>query len=171
MSMGAKIVIAKLACIAAALLAVGFNSVRTLAAEPVVITTVSGTVLDENSRNPIGNAAVTFVNDSNTISIASTKDGTFNVTLPAGSYRLTVLAKGFEIVTRNAVSIGSEPVNIQISLVISGSLKTIANVSVKRQTQINVTPAAINTMTSEAIQAQGSIGLSRALSEIPGVQI
>src|SRR5581483_1943486 len=132
---------------------------------------VTGTVTDGGSKHPIANAAITFTSGSEKTAAQTASDGTFTVTLPAGSYRLTVHAKGFDAVTREGVAVGDLPLNVQVTLYVSGELKTIASVNVSTGSAINVTPAAINSITSQQIAAQGSIGLSRVLSEIPGVQI
>src|SRR5581483_7914334 len=150
---------------------IGFHCVR--ADEPIAITTVTGTVTDDTSKHPVAHAEILFSNttDSEKATTESASDGTFTVTLPVGTYQLTVRARGFETATREGVVISDQPVSVQIGLVVSGNLKTIASVTVRTQSIINVTPAAINTMTAQQIEAQGSIGLSRVLSEIPGVQI
>jgi len=142
---------------------------RARAVEPI-ITTVTGTVADANSK-PIAHASVTFVSSSEKTTTQSGSDGTFSVALPAGTYRLVVHAKGYDSATRDAVTVSDLPINLQISLNVTGELKTIASVLVRTESGINITPAAVNSVTSQQIAAQGSIGLSRVLSEIPGVQI
>src|SRR5581483_10132341 len=139
------------------------------AAEPI-LTTVTGSITDGSAR-AIENATITFANNLNKVEIKSANTGAFIVTLPAGTYRLTVRAKGYDDATRGVVTIGDLPLNVQVTMYAVGGLKTIASVSVKTIGDINATPAAINSISSQQITAQGSIGLSRVLSEIPGVQI
>src|SRR5581483_7686775 len=101
------------------------------AAEPVAITTVAGSITDGGSKHPIANASITFVNASEKVIAESGSDGTFSVALPTGTYRLTVHAKGFDEATRDVVTVGDLPLSVQITLYVTGDLKTIASVSVK----------------------------------------
>src|SRR5581483_5082127 len=139
--------------------------------EPV-LETVSGSVMDGTATHPIAHATVTFVNASEKESTESANDGTFSVTLPAGTYHLVVSAKGYEAAQRDAIIVGDQAVNVQITLYTSGDLKTIASVTVGAPASaINVTPASVSQLTSSQIIAQGSVGIARVLAEIPGVQV
>src|SRR5581483_8355516 len=163
----------KLTLITAAILGIGMltGAGSAKANTVLALTTVTGTVTDGSSGHPVPNAEVTFTSVSGKIATRSGADGRFSITLPAGMYHLAIQAKGFSSATREAFTVSDQPIVIQIALSASGNLKTIANVSVGTQSAINVTPASINSVTSQQIAAQGSIGLSRVLSEIPGVQI
>ena len=147
-------------------------SIRSAPADtPITLTTVTGSVTNGDSAPPVANAEITFTDGPEKAVVQSASDGSFSITLRPGIYRLTVQAKGFDVATRQAITISDQPIVIKIALVASGDLKTIASVSVRTQSAINLTPAAINSLTAQQIAAQGSIGLSRVLSEIPGVQI
>src|SRR5581483_1486743 len=114
----------------------GFCKVR--AEEPAIITTVTGTVIDAASQHPVTHAQITFTMASEKTVTESATDGTFSVTLPVGTYELTVHAKGYNVAKRENLVVADQPVGIQVALSIVGGLKTIASVSVRTESAINV---------------------------------
>ena len=134
------------------------------------IATVTGTV-EQSDGSPVKNATVQLIGSS-IFTAQSDASGSFVfLSVPDGNYRVVVNAKGLGQATRERILVAGE-VHVTVRYEPGGAgLKTIASVSVRTLSSINVTPAAINSVTAQQIAAQGSIGLSRVLSEIPGVQI
>src|SRR5581483_771726 len=125
-------------------------SIRSAPADtPITLTTVTGSVTNGDSAPPVANAEITFTDGPEKAVVQSASDGSFSITLRPGIYRLTVQAKGFDVATRQAITISDQPIVIKIALVASGDLKTIASVSVRTQSAINLTPAAINSLTAQ----------------------
>src|SRR5581483_1862766 len=94
--------------------AVSSSACATYASESMAIATITGTVSDATSSRPIANAEVSFINNSEKMLVKSASDGTFSLTLPAGTYRLIVHIKGYDDVTREIVTVNDLPVNIQV---------------------------------------------------------
>src|SRR5581483_9058141 len=139
--------------------------------EPL-LETIIGTVSNGVTQQPIPHAVITFSSGSEKTTIESGNDGGFTVVLPSGTYHVAVSANGFDIAKRDGLVVAGQTAKMQIALYANGKLKTIANVSAgASNSEINVTPAAINSISSNQILAQGSIGIARVLAEIPGVQV
>src|SRR5581483_2512383 len=102
-------------------------------APAAVLATITGKIVDGDSSRPIPNAQITFVTSAENVRTQSVGDGTCSATLAAGTYKLSVQAKGFGSAIRDSVVISDEPLNVQVALFSGGSLKIIANVSVRTQ--------------------------------------
>jgi outer membrane receptor protein involved in Fe transport len=142
---------------------------------PAVATpALSGVVSSE--RGPITSAVVKIAGPT-TRTYTTAPDGAFRFdTLPAGTYRLTVTASGFEPPPPTTVTIvAGTPVTLTVALFTAtlNSLRTIASTtSAGRGTvTINRSGSAQETLTSEDFLERGDAQVQNELEELPGVEL
>jgi len=70
--------------------------------------TISGTVTDSSTGNPIAGATVT----ANGISVSTGADGTYTIEVPPGTYNVTVSADGYKDSSKTNIAVGAEEAKI-----------------------------------------------------------
>jgi len=144
------------------------QSVSTPAAGAVV----GGTIRDAN-QNPIANAVVTLRGPR---SYSARTDGTGTFALPEvdpGVYSITVSANGYatQTITDYAVT-GGQTLRVDVGLAAQSltSLQTIGRTTSRagRRGNLNVTPAAQQSVTAQVFGEQGQHQIMQVLDELPG---
>jgi outer membrane receptor for ferrienterochelin and colicin len=130
----------------------------------------------ETERGPLGGATVTIAGPA-TRSFTTLADGAFAfVGIPAGTYRVTARAPGYQSSPALAVTTGSTtPQTLTISLATASlsSLRTIGSVTAvgRGSTAINTSGAAESTLTSQDFIDRGEAQVTDMLEELPGVEL
>jgi len=70
--------------------------------------TISGTVTDSSTGNPIAGATVT----ANGISVSTGADGTYTIEVPPGTYNVTVSMNGYKDSSKTDITVGAEEAKI-----------------------------------------------------------
>ncbi len=135
---------------------------------------LSGIVSSE--RGPITSAVVKIVGPI-TRTYTTAPDGAFRFDpLPAGTYRLTVSAQGFEAPPPTSITIVAgtpQTLTVTLSTATLSSLRTIGSVTAKGRgtVTINRSGAAESTLTTEDFLERGDAQVQNELEELPGVEL
>jgi outer membrane receptor protein involved in Fe transport len=143
-------------------------------ASPAATSTISGTILDASTNQPIGGVAVTAEGGGSRFGATTASDGTFSVVVPPGFYDVDANKGGFQSaqVTGVAVALGTvSSVKISLAEANSNSLRTITRVSVSRANALNTSTSDISTLGVAQIQQRDLPNLSDVVAELPGVTL
>jgi outer membrane receptor protein involved in Fe transport len=144
-----------------------------LAASPVSGPAIVGTVRSE--RGPIAGATVSLTGPTK-LQAATTASGAFAfVAIPAGTYRLSVSAGGYDPVKDTIVTTDArtpQTLSVVLTEASLGSLRVIGStVTAGRSTTINRSGAAQSTLTSQDFLDRGDAQVQNLLEELPGVEL
>jgi len=134
--------------------------------------TVSGVVTDTSSA-PIAGALISLTGPQKTSTTSGT-DGTFSLTVAAGTYTITVKKSGFEAQTQGSVLVvagQTNSVNVSLAPETMTSLQVIGHVSTSSggRGSINTSPASTAVISQQAMQDQGIQQVMQILDETPGI--
>jgi outer membrane receptor protein involved in Fe transport len=138
------------------------------AAQAPAAPTLSGRVTDPSGKPLKAHVTATGARTSKTFETGS--DGTFSVTLPAGSYSIEVAAPGFQTTqTDNIIVPATRPLVFALP---TATLQTIGRVVTSSSpTVINSTAAARTIISDQVFVDQGQTQVMNVLDEIPGVEV
>ncbi len=140
-------------------------------ASPAAATDIRGVVHGADG-NPVGGA---IVEARGPVSVSATTDanGSYDLHVPPGVYRVTVTMQGFQTATEPSLIVSGAGVisNVSLTPLAASRYQTIgrAQTTVERS-QFNTTPASVNTLVTQDFDDQGRPdNLGKMLDEIPGV--
>ncbi len=144
------------------------------AAQAVTGSTISGTVKDDAGR-PIPGVRVSL-NGPTRASATTGGDGTFSFTgLKSGTYLVTAERTAYATIntTISLAEGASQTATFTLENANQTTLREIGRVvtSRNRSTELNTTPAATNTITSQTYIERGQPQISNLLEELPGVEL
>lgn len=144
-------------------------------ASPVRTSSILGTVEDE-AGHPIASAKVSITGPVRQTTTTSAEGAFVFSGLSAGTYLVTTERIGYSIVTATiSVSDGaSQSVTFTLDVASQTTLRPIGRVAVARAgsgTQLNRTPASINTVDQQTYIDRAQSQVSNLLEELPGVEL
>ena len=144
--------------------------------------TIEGRVLDP-LKAPIAGARVTAVADGQAQGVGTTSDarGDFSLSLPAGTYTLTVQADGFTAAAQHIASPDSGPVSLDFVLEIAGFRDQvtvnapegyqipIVTTATKTPTLLRDVPQSVTVVTKTLVQDQLMMSIGDVVRYVPGM--
>lgn len=134
---------------------------------------ISGSVRDDAGRG-VGNVRIS-VAGATPASTTTSADGTFTFSgLAAGTYLITAERAGYATVssTITLATAGTQKVAFTLGTADQTTLRQIGRVVTSRSnTELNRTPAAVNTIDQQAYIQRGAPQVSNLLEELPGVEL
>jgi outer membrane receptor protein involved in Fe transport len=147
-------------------------STTTVAQAAAATSGLTGTASDETGA-PIVSARVHLRGPSSADTVTDAKGSFAFANVAAGVYTITLEKAGFETASESDLTLFSgETSNVVVTMHTATltSLRTIARVSATGRSTFNVTPAAVNIISSQQFSDQGQAQVGRVLNQIPGVQ-
>jgi catecholate siderophore receptor len=158
-------------------------SAQSPAPAPPQSASLHGTILDA-SRAPIARADVVVTSASGTVVSrgVSAPDGSFRVSLPAGDYTVTAVARGFDAASDHVVVEAGHAAAVSLQLTVAGvheSVSVAASASgyelpattsaMKTSTALRDTPQAITVVTRQLMDDQMMLSVADVVRYIPGI--
>ena len=150
------------------------NGIVAQAAAPAASASITGTVRDDASR-PVPGVRVSLTGPTRAATTTG-GDGAFSFpNLRAGTYLITAERTGYATLnSTTTVSDGtSQTANFTLERANATTLRQIGRVvtSVNRTTDLNTTPAATNTLSSQTYIDRAQPQIANLLEELPGVEL
>ncbi len=170
--------------VALSLLSLLATPARLTAAQAVTTSALTGQVTDP-SGSPIAGAVIIVASDGRPIGAAVVTDrrGAFQLTLPAGTYALTVTADGFREAARTVSIPLSRPQGLDFELALAGVRETVSvsaapaepvaviRSATKTPTPLLNVPQSVAVVTGRQIQDQLMMGMGDVMRYVPGVSV
>jgi vitamin B12 transporter len=138
--------------------------------------TLSG-ILTDASRKAISGAHIIVTSrgaSSNASPAAETDsrdDGSFKVSVPAGQYRLTITRDSFAKVEREITVTSGQQMDLNLQLEIAPLSASVTVTAQSFPVETTSTPARVDVVTREQIEAQEIISVPDLLSTLPGISL
>jgi iron complex outermembrane receptor protein len=136
--------------------------------------TISGKVTDARSSMPVGGARVQAITGTTIASSTiSREDGSYRLTVPAGSYIVTVLRIGFSPfrVTNVAVTAGGTTTTDAQLTETAMELNPVVTTASRKEEKALVAPASVSVVDVRAIEERPSVTVADHLDGLAGVNI
>lgn len=141
-------------------------------AGPVAGQTVKGTIYDAATNKPLAGTAVTYPLKGQTVGVSSERDGSYEVTVPAGSVTLTFSFLGYEPQVVQLILKDKEVQTHNIYMKQASEVLDDIVVSAGRYEQpIGEVTVSMEVIKADGIERQNSTDLRAVLNTLPGVEI
>ncbi len=135
---------------------------------------VLGSVIDKNTQAPVAGASIKA--EGTGYSTRSSAEGTYRLSLPTGTYTITVTHLNYQPLSVYNVSVSSgnaQTVNVALNAAPSGLEEVVITFSRSRSAEAAdmVTPLSVQQLTAEEIRSNpgGNFDVSKVVQTLPGV--
>lgn len=125
---------------------------------------IAGAHIVVKSRGAASNASAVAETDSH-------DDGTFKINVPAGEYRVTVTRDAFAKVEREITVTSGQQMDMNLQLEIAPLSASVVVTAQTFPVETTSTPARVDVVTHQQIEAQETISVPDLLSTLPGLSL
>lgn len=170
---GAGVLLAFIGLLASPISAVASPTV--VAQAPAAQSTISGHVTDARGE-PVSGATISAEGGGKNYPTTSGSDGSFQISVPAGVYTVTVTHGGFQTASNEVATTAGATFNADVrlqptsfeSLQVIGRTTTRSTSTSARST-FNATPASQDVITAQVFQDNASLQMRNELNQTPGI--